>query len=434
MLVSERLRQAPGMAIYRGSVPHESCAGRFVFDSFYYVDLDEWPDFRRTLDEDRLGKIQCDTCGDIAEVKFPVIVEIASRNLLIFATHGGDDGGVESGFVAVLDRAAAMLTSVVAERARRRPYTFVHGYRGLRVLLDALDGVPLPKPAPPYAHAPDTGRHFSTLHGYRYGDLFFHYPGQRTVDDLVCALLHWSAGVTDAAEMKKIVAVAEGILRIIGPHHPWLVHELGRLYLELGEFDEAQRLLELASSAQHCWLAVTASILDATPATRADVESQSAELPHATPATVRSDVCSVRHTVTRQRPAYKDYAFWHFPEMEQNAHPSGYTTQTVHEARGLAVGYLSRYFIDESRSVFPSFSIAFGNVLTGTKENIEAVADAEPEAVRGFWWHYVLARWLGHTNEHDSLVQEIDTAIADLAAEADLERFYLEGAARELRG
>jgi hypothetical protein len=424
------------VAVERKPLLHPPCTGMAVFDIVHYVNLEQWPGFRELLTDERLAEVRCDRCDITASVHYSFITDIPQRNLLILATHHGDgDGTVTQIFNRTMSIAETFLAPEVVQRARSRPYTVVHGIRGLRVLLDALDGAPIPEPSKPFAHIPDPVRGFESLHGYKYGDLFFFYAGQRTVDDLVNTYLHWSTTVHDAADMENAIRVGEGMLDILGNHHPWLLQEVGRMHLELGDVVAAVPYLEAARRAGNAWLAVTASVLDATPTKRADGEPQSAELPHALPASVLSDVTMTRHTLIRQRPADRDYGFWHFPVMERREYPDGYSNVKTFAAHGLALGSFCRFFVDERLLGTDVFFLSLNDLFGQTMDLLRSLPEGEfAEEVHGFWLHYVRNRWLSGAGEPKFRdLRELLRAITRIKPADDVSGFYLTGSIEFLR-
>lgn len=435
MLLSNRIRAMSGVASHRFAweVPDHDCPGRFEHDVVYYVDLEQWPSFPQVVESGELQLIRCNTCGSEGSVKSPVIVEVPTRNLLIFVTHGGDDGGAVLGFHAQLGTAAGLLPPAVGERAQVRPFTIVHGWIGFQRLLNALDGIAVPPehhgPHREYPHPLDRdGFQVYTINGYTHGGLFFHLPEHAAVNELVSCLLHWSRFCEDQVQIARVLEAMLGLVSLSGSRHPWLLQELGRIHLELGENDTAIEFLEGAVEAHHCWLAVTTSFLDATPRTCAEFPLQEPGLPHAVPASELGMVTTRRHVVVRTRPAVSDYGLWHFPRTEQHAHPSNYTNEGVWAAHGLALGVMDRTFLDEGEPARDwNFPPAYGGLLEDWQRLLEQASravgvltgDGRVAAFHSgpseFWMQYLRSRWLGRLSiEWHEVPERIDLVLAEI--------------------
>ena len=122
------------------SIPCQRCTAKTSVQLFYYIDASVMVDFDKRL-RSASNDFACVGCGHVFQVRAPLLLDIPMRNLLVFVTHRGDDGGVDNGFRMFLERMSSLLPSSVAERARTTPYTFVHGFRGLFALLDAFQGM-----------------------------------------------------------------------------------------------------------------------------------------------------------------------------------------------------------------------------------------------------------------------------------------------------
>jgi hypothetical protein len=104
--------------------------------------------------------------------------------------------------------------------------------------------------------------------------------------------------------------------------------------------DSSSYLLQRGVDAQHTWLAVTASFLDATPRRREEDEEPAPQLSAAETRRLGRHVDSQRHTLLRQFPAEEDYGRWYFPLSEQCSISSAYSLEDL----GAIFGHVLRGF------------------------------------------------------------------------------------------
>lgn len=308
-----------GVGFQEREMPCRSCGKSMSIRIVYFVDIDRCPAYGDALRTDWVERNDCSHCGDTARTRSPVIVDCPTQNLLIFATHGGDDAGLEQGFERWLQFVDAVVPDDVSERISDRPYTFVHGWEGLGALLDILNGKPLCGAAPPYSHDVDDEQFtVALLDGYAFGPLQFWHPQHRAIEWTTHMLLGLAAQATTERERRWMIAVLDLAIDILGEQgsHLWLEEELGRQSLLLGDRAKAREHLLRAQALSHTWIALTASFLDATPTRRASGAIHGEDLPSARPGDLlRRSVTAIRHTVTELWPHTNDYGLWYFPKM-----------------------------------------------------------------------------------------------------------------------
>jgi hypothetical protein len=289
-----------------------TCKTPNELDLYYYIDASAWRDFEDRLRSHDGQTFECHTCGNEIKIRGPLILDIPQRDLIVFATYGGDDGGVECGFRHFFDKMAPSLPANVITAARNRPFTFVHGRRGLLALLDYFHDKPVAIPPDDRSQrGEDAG--ISFLQGYIYGKLFFYFAGQLPVQELVGFVIGAALDLETGGHASAALLLLQGVVARIGDSHPWLSHELGRLLLICGRTSEAKAWLLKAAERRHSWHTVTASFLDATPTRREDEDPQAAELPHAMPAERLGAISVSRHTVLGTHPPAQDLGLWDFP-------------------------------------------------------------------------------------------------------------------------
>jgi hypothetical protein len=312
-----------------------------------------------------------------------VIVECPTQNLLVFATHGGDDGGVEQGFRQWLGFVGAVVPGEVYVRLQKRPYTFVHGWTGLAVLFDVFDGKSPVASPPPYAHEVDDDAFaVEPLDGYAFGPLQFWQPAHRAIQPAVHLLL----GVTTQVESVEERRWAVTVLRIVAglmeeTPHVWLEEEIGRQCLILGERDEARKHLRRAQALYHSWIAPTASFLDATPTHRSD-GTHAPNVPSADDAALlQRSVTSIRHTVTALWPHTADYGLWYFPKMASASYV--HTSESNLRVNGAVLGAILSAIGTSQLPAFRAQGVVVG-LHTMLEQTFEIVRDGEDELLRAF--------------------------------------------------
>lgn len=395
MLVPEGVFASQAVVAKRWNVHFPCCESDVLMDHLEYVNLQGWPAFRDLLRRRAVDEVLCD-CPSSHIFPASVIVEIPKRNLLIYVTHGGDGPHVQDSF----GRAFASLNGAAAHR----PYTFVHGWRGLEGLLDTFEGAGPETPGGPYPHSSDNTPGSIIVHGYGYGGLFFYDPQHLAVGSTVTALLEFSGSVVEYEDIRRVALIIREFLDFVGPIHPWLVQELGSLYLRLGQFDAAEYWLELSLKLEHRWLAVTRSFLEPILLLRAkyasersealNAELQDAIVPHAEPASVLRDVTRKRHVVDVKATPTDDFGLWYFPAMAQAAIPSAYAYKTGLAVQGLMHGRLDSAVIDEGWLRSPGsgdlviLTVRMHSLLWSLKR-----APDTSKLDRFYFEGYVLGRW-----------------------------------------
>ncbi len=456
-------------------------------DFLLYVNADEWTNFGLHLSERTLDTFVC-SCPTSHFFPATVIVEVPRHNLLIYVTHGGDGAHVENSFKAQL--AELKVTT-------RRPYTFVHGWRGLEVMLAVLGGhdpdglrpirSPLrnttwaafphqnwqesddERPSNPSAlqdfqdqqrtdlelmrSALGTDRiELHLTNGYACGDLFFYDPKHLAVDPTVNVLLEFADSTTEPQSAARLAAVLDEFTDFMGPIHPQVALALGTLYLRSGEYDRAEQSLQQAADLEHRWLAATRTYLDSTPKRRPEPGSSDVAAPWSAQQPV-GDVTANKHTVSRLTPAVNDHGLWDFPAMAEACIPEVYSFKHALAGQGLAQGRLHRAALDEKWLELPGS----GDLATLTMKNIMLInylagQDHLALHVLFFWEGYVLGRWdlalgpfasqatfdrgLGRANAPD-VVAIIDELRADPPRmkwfDRGMHRYYLDRAFHTIR-
>jgi hypothetical protein len=367
------------------------CKKASRFDLYYYIDASAWPEFEARLRSHDGETFACEHCGNTYKVRGPLVVDFPERDLVVFATNAGDNDGVDVGFREFFEKMAGHLPTEVARAARRRPYTFVHGRKGLIALLDYFHDRPVELEP---VIDPSQERTFEgafTLQGYIYGKLFFYFPGQLAVLQLIGLTVGTAIDLERAGYAEGAAKLLSGTLDILGDSHPWLSHELGRILLVCGRASEARVWLARAAERRHCWHALTASFLDATPTRREDKEPQAKELPHALPAERLGPITRAKHTVTGVHPAAKDRGFWDFPRMAEAAIPCEYTVETVIKAHAYVLG---RFECHSFLELDPSQLSEATHVGWHLVQEVSRQLLRHSESLAPIYWStYVRSRW-----------------------------------------
>ena len=363
-----------------------NCGHRNNFRIIYYLNADVVPNYREELIAGEKGIFVCAGCGAELSIRAPIIAEFPSRDLVVFATPAGDDEGLENGFLDFFAKLRDHLPSHIAESITRRPYTFVEGRHGLNSLICHFHGDDV---SAGVDSDPGTLEAIQSLSGYIYGDLFFYFPGQLAAQELVGLAVGAALDLEAADQSPNAAQLLRKVADRIGYSHPWLVQELGR-FLLITSSKEAKAWLERAMTAQHCWIAVTRSFLDATPTRRADGDAQSADLPHALPASQLGSVTRSRHTVVGMFPASKDAGLWQFPRMGKAAIPPDYTEEKLTEGLAVALGMVDRF---QDGNLFQaglreSTHVNWHQVQKRSREFLTNKENRER-----FWGHYIKERW-----------------------------------------
>jgi hypothetical protein len=361
--------------------PH--CRRKVLFSLVHYINETAWPDFADTLFAQEFGEVTCNGCGNTYELSPPLVLDLPSRDLVVFATPVGDDEGVDKGFHDYLKLILPHLPPALAESAAGRPYTFVEGLPGLRALLSVFAGRPYSQPPVQRPADPEPFRS-SGLDGFQYGKVFFYYPDQVPARDLVRLADEVAAELDEAGQTRQALDLVLGVVERIGGSHPWLTLQAGRLALNVGLADQAQDFLARAERQRHRWLAVTASYFDATP-TRREGEDHGPPVRRAEPASVlpRGPVLGLmKHTVTFKQPALEDHGLWHFPRMASVSCPAEYTPLRIASAFALTFGAVARAE-GEGMRFSAETSIYWDSALQNGRELL-AEPEAPPWALAGF--------------------------------------------------
>ena len=234
----------------------------------------------------------------------------------------------------------------------------------------------------------------TSLIGYSYGDLFFYDPKHLAVQSTVRAMVEFSASTLEPEHAQRLAAIFEEFTDFMGAIHPWLVQEIGHLYLKCSVYEKAEKWLELAVRLEHRWLAVTRTFIDRTPSRREDAAPQDRSLPHARPASALGDVTSNRHTVTGLLPPVNDLDLWDFPQMAEAAIPQVYSFKHALAGQSLVEGRLHRATLDERWLDLPGSGDLF--ILGAHTLLLHDGLNNRPELTAnvGFYWEgYVLGRW-----------------------------------------
>ncbi len=397
------------------------CKKASHIDLYYYIDASAWLEWEDRLRAHDGETFACNHCGDTIKIRSPLIVDFPKRDLLVFATNGGDDGGVEVGFREFFEKMASCLPTNVAKAARRRPFTFVHGRRGLIALLGYFHDRPvdLKREQDPTQAGGFEG--VFGLQGYIYGKLFFYFPAQLAVQELVGLTVGAAIDLDRVNHADAAVRLLTGALDLLGDSHPWLSHELGRIFINSGRATEARPWLVKAAERRHCWHAVTASFLDATPTRRAGEEPQAKDLPHALPAERLGPITTAKHTVTGVSPAAKDRDLWDFPHMAEAAIPREYTIETVNKAHAFVLGTFDRH---QFRELHPHQLSEATHVGWHRVQEVSRQLMVRSESLASEYWStYVRSRWdleveVG-TSDRETVIARLQAAQACLTAIED---------------
>jgi len=410
VIVSNEIRDREGIACQTRTIDCPTCSSSLSFDIIYYVRADSWPELVDSLMWGEIDDNTCARCRKTVPILSPLIYEIPQRNLLVFVTHGSDDGGAIAAFHQWMEVSSMLLPENCIEQAKRRPFTIVYGWQGLLALLYAFEDYEIPGASPPFPHETDEAVYFGSLDGFKYGKLFFYYPSQLAIKDLARALLRFSEINAEGDKAQWMLSIFTRVVEIIGAHHPWLVHELGRLALVCGSVKEAQTSLKRAVDLQHCWLAVTASFADATPIRREDGPTQSETLPHTTPASVLGDVLTHRHTVSAVKPSTVDYGLWHFPQTSRVNVPETYTPQSILSAHGFVLGELEHAIPNAVCNCGDSSLLSYYSLV---KYVVMLIEHFDSEA-GSFWEEYLKARWTRHGIALNQIASNVNNEILEL--------------------
>jgi hypothetical protein len=330
----------------------------------------------------------CSACGEELRVRAPLIVDIPKRNLLVFVTHHGDDGGVEGGFRRFLDKLSGVLPRYVADRARSTPYTFVHGYRGLFALLDAFQGK---DPQPNVSVGDGTMSDVRVLNGYQYGKLFFYFPCHIGMRAVISTSVSAAIDLEHVGNRSEAISLLQALVLRIGVSHPWLPMELGRLLLAHGDKERALLVLGQANESSHSWHAVTASFMDFTPRRREDGDTQREGLPSASVFSGLGDITAQRHTVLGFFPAQKDVGLWDFPKKAEAGIPEQYTLENFVSTYAYSLGRIDHYMTEEFRDHAPLEPTRVGwyHLL----EDARSLVQQHPQHEAFFWTEFTRSRW-----------------------------------------
>jgi hypothetical protein len=455
MLFSESDRRLDGAVITRKQMQCSRCATKIDFDIMHYVDSGSPASRLLPLIFDRkYYAIDCQRCGNRLDADwFPVILDVSDIGLIIFATPWIDDGAADEGFRNYATHVADYLDDERQTRFYRSPYTVVYGAPGIAAMLEALgeiapesqsgafgkgrnwrtrhiwvnaDDVPLlwnvkpeflatscdievsaeTNPGVPIRilHAADSGISVEQSDGYLYGNLFFFYPKQRFIQSLVHAFLKVSTNAPDKDSRLLVYSLFSR-----GPFaeasHPWVLNELGRLSLQVDPGSSAS-LLKRSVEAQHTWLAVTASFLDATPRRRQAEEVLAPELTADETRRLGRHVDTQRHTLLRQFPPAEDYGRWYFPFSEQCSISSAYSLEELGAIFGHSLCGFELLFRGQDRLWARQAQFWWS---TAVKDAL--VATESYDQFRSAFWREYLPAWSAPA--HQTAQAQLKSAITD---------------------
>jgi hypothetical protein len=364
------------------------CKTNNDFQILYYLNADVASDYQNMLRRAVTGLFVCRSCGNEIGIRSPLILDFPRRDLLVFATPRGDDEGVESDFKTFLQKLLPHLPDEVAKRAMEKPYTFVEGATGAQALVKCFEGETLEE-RNGNTNSDSSLESIQVLNGYQYGALFFYFPAQLPVQELVAMALGAACDLERAGRAKDATRFLIHLAETIGSSHPWLAQETGRLLLLAGDAS-ARDWLQRARIYKHCWIAVTRTYLDATPRRRAEGDTQAPELPHALGADQLRDVSRNRHTVTGMFPGFKDVGLWCFPRMAAASISQEYTAERILLGMALGLGTIDRLTTERARSagISEPTQVYWHTIQT----KVRATLGESPRAPQ-FWDAYVLANW-----------------------------------------
>ena len=455
MHLAERDRKLRGAVVTRRPLACPGCGAEIGMDVIHYIDYcSEASRLLPLLFEQEYYVIECIPCHRRLESDWvPVIIELGDIGLLVFATPGVDDGGVESGFTHYFISVFSYLDDERRQRVQTSPFTIVYGAGGLASLLEAF-GIPTPRIEPscgeevancrarpfwkwkaglpkmwnvPYGpvgqgcdinvkiegeaeespirilHYAEKEISIETLDGYWYGELFFLYPKQLLVRSVVHVFLALAELASDPAARQELYNVF-GEVPFAELDHPWVLQELGRLAVE-SDPDASGSFLERALRARHAWLAVTANVLDATPRRRQEDEAinptlSASELKHD-----QQRIDAVRHTLIRMRPAKKDFGRWHFPFSENCAQTGGRSILEIGRVFGHALRGFELFFREQDLSWGRGAAIWWHEAVESA---LELLSNEEFEL--GFWEEYFPV-WAKNESSPAEIRQRISRSI-----------------------
>ncbi|TDW99738.1 CpXC domain-containing protein [Dinghuibacter silviterrae] len=415
MLVPNHIKTRNGIAAKTIALNCSTCNNIIKLDAVFLVCEDDWPEFRYLLLKRDLSEVSCEHCSHVYQIKSPLLYEVPKRNLLIFATNGGDDGGVIQGFEIWKSHAKNLLTEETFRRIEQHQYTFVHGLHGLNALLEAFDDespFSMYVPAPPKtADGSQDKIGITHLTGYIYGNLFFYYPAHKPVSDLSLMLLELASINSSHSSIRWIFDLFETVLFTLGQGHPWLMQEAGRLAMLCGNLVKATEYTSMACKLQHSWIAPTACFLHGTPRIRADGPSQKAYLPHSAKTSLLNGVNQHRHTDIKISPSIKDVGVWDFPHTEDLALFKGYTKNTLLKSHGYTLGKMEMGIRGKDVHVTEQLIALYAHLIWRSMNMLNSYND--PECHKAFWTEYLDTRWNRYSQNLALLRQVLEFRICE---------------------
>lgn len=333
-------------------------------------------------------QIFCESCDTEFTGEWrPVIVAIDDMQVLLFATPGADDGGVEAGFHACLEPLLSWVDEAQRERWTSWPFVAVYGQQGLARMLAELGHTAMRwstdaqgrnwRPSRPWErgdhglskiwsvppdspltcapmivsfgqeeasisilHAVSSRTTVSSRDGHPYGKFMFYYPAQEHVGPAVRLFLKFSSFASSRDE-KQLVYSEFSRAGMAELSHPWALNELARLAVDLGE-DAADTLLAKSEASEFTRLSVTMAFVDATPRRRTADEVPSPDLATHEIKELGQHVTARRHIVTQVAPLTADYGFWSFPFSDMAAASREYSPAEIGRLQGSVIGLAER--------------------------------------------------------------------------------------------
>jgi len=110
-----------GVGFQERPIQCPSCGKDAAIRIFYFVDVARCPTFMDAVQDGWVERNECPHCHKCIRSRSPLIAFFPIQKLLVFATHGRDDGGVEAGFRQWLAFVKMVLPSEIFGHCSRNP-------------------------------------------------------------------------------------------------------------------------------------------------------------------------------------------------------------------------------------------------------------------------------------------------------------------------
>ena len=174
--LTQAVRSGAEALYYTKTVNCPICGKITEFTFLYFVVLETWRKFPELTAEEDFWADPLSCCGGRPAVKAPMLFELRTQKLLVFVTHGKDDGGAPDGAKEML-RFVGLLSEQTYDRITKMPYTIVRGWEGFRHFVNAIDGMEVEEGKVDQECEQTERLGFRAGSGYSYPPLFFTFLG-----------------------------------------------------------------------------------------------------------------------------------------------------------------------------------------------------------------------------------------------------------------